>query len=107
MKLDGPGVVVIDRTENEGIYWSPQVYPEWAELNLIRLFQDQPAGQGVEPHFHDGDEYSLFVTTIGRSLARGYESPRSAQYGVLYACWHASSPPDVRSSFCCCRGGRA
>lgn len=57
--------VAIDKSDNEKIYWHPRVYPSWSELNVLRLFPNHVSGQGVEPHFHDGDEYWLFLDGIG------------------------------------------
>ena len=55
----------LGRPTMRGLYWYPRVYPTWSELNVFRLFPNHSSGQGVEPHFHDGDEYWLFLGGVG------------------------------------------
>ena len=66
MRLTAGGLTSICRLENDDNYWEQERYPDWAELNILKLFTNQQAGWGVEPHFHDGDEYWLFVEGEGQ-----------------------------------------
>ena len=49
---------------SNNIYWEQGIYPDWTALSAFRHFPDQQIGTGVEPHYHDTDEWWLF--TAGR-----------------------------------------
>lgn len=52
-----------DRDANQ-VYWQQGIYPAWTALSAYRHFPTGMPGTGVEPHYHDNDEFWLF--TAGR-----------------------------------------
>jgi len=55
--------MLISQNSNS-IYWEQGVYPDWTAFSAFRHFPNQMRGTGVEPHYHDNDEFWLF--TAGR-----------------------------------------
>src|SRR5215471_11246946 len=47
--------------------WDEDLYPEWARIRLFRHTPNQRTGHGVEPHYHDCDEFWLFVSGRGEA----------------------------------------
>ena len=64
MIIETPGYVIRSLNSNE-VYWEPDVYPAWTPLRTFRPFPNQRRGNGVEPHYHDGDELWLFTSGRG------------------------------------------
>ena len=70
--------------------WDEHLYPEWAAIRILRYTPEQRKGQGVEPHYHDCDEYWHFTSGYGEAWLDGqvYEiTPNSAVYtpmGVVH-----------------------
>jgi mannose-6-phosphate isomerase-like protein (cupin superfamily) len=46
-------------------YFGRSGYPDWTDLNTFCDFPDQRIGSGVEPHYHDFDEFWLFYSGRG------------------------------------------
>jgi len=46
-------------------YWSQDLYPSWAALTTLQYLPGQRTGAGVEPHYHDNDEFWLFLSGRG------------------------------------------
>jgi mannose-6-phosphate isomerase-like protein (cupin superfamily) len=57
--------------------WDEDRYPEWAKLRLFRNTPNQKTGHGVEPHYHDCDEFWLFVSGEGEAWLDGESFPVS------------------------------
>jgi mannose-6-phosphate isomerase-like protein (cupin superfamily) len=66
MRLDLGDAVVISADELDRLYWEPDIYPAWCALNVFRLVPDRVQPWGPEPHYHDVDEYWLFVYGYGQ-----------------------------------------
>ncbi len=70
--------------------WDEHLYPDWAKIRLLRHTPDQRQGNGVEPHYHDCDEYWHFITGHGEAWLDGqlYEiTPNTTVYtpmGVVH-----------------------
>ena len=70
--------------------WDEHLYPEWAKIRLLRHTPAQRQGNGVEPHYHDCDEYWHFITGYGEAWVDGqlYEiTPNTTVYtpmGVVH-----------------------
>ncbi len=70
--------------------WDEHLYPEWAKIRLLRHTPAQRQGNGVEPHYHDCDEYWHFITGYGEAWLDGqlYEiTPNTTVYtpmGVVH-----------------------
>ncbi len=58
--------------------WESTLFPAWAECNAFYLVLDQKTGQGVEPHYHDGDEFWLFLSGRGEGWLDGERFPIEA-----------------------------
>lgn len=56
-------------------YWGGQLHPEWAALRMIRHIPGQRTGAGVEPHYHDADEFWLFLSGRGEVWLDGQSAP--------------------------------
>ncbi len=65
MLLRNAGITAISSDLNNSRYWEPSIYPSWSRLNVFTLIAGKPPGWGPEPHFHDIDEYWLFVGGFG------------------------------------------
>ena len=46
------------------LHWDEKLYPAWAAIIAFHLFPQQ-VGNGVEPHYHDNDEFWLFTAGQG------------------------------------------
>ena len=44
------------------VYWNQEWFPEWAATRTFMHSPDQKRGYGPEPHYHDMDEFWLFIT---------------------------------------------
>ena len=70
--------------------WNELLYPEWAKIRLLRHTPNQQRGDGVEPHYHDCDEYWHFISGYGEAWLDGqlYEiTPNTTVYtpmGVVH-----------------------
>lgn len=60
---------------NRSEYWGENLHPEWAALRMMRHFPGQRTGAGVEPHYHDADEFWLFLSGRGEVWLDGQSSP--------------------------------
>ena len=67
MFVDVPGIVGFAEAVNSSIYWLPEQYPRWGELNVLVPLLGRGRGTGAEPHFHDGHEYWLFLDGLGEA----------------------------------------
>ena len=67
MFVDVPGIVGFAEAVNSSIYWLPEQYPRWGELNALVPLLGRGRGTGAEPHFHDGHEYWLFLDGLGEA----------------------------------------
>ena len=67
MIIDDAAYVIRSLNSNR-TYWEQGVFPEWTALNCYRHYPDGGTGTGVEPHYHDNDEFWLF--TAGRGEVR-------------------------------------
>ena len=52
------------------LHWDEKLYPKWAAIIAVHLFPQQ-LGHGVEPHYHDNDEFWLFTTGRGEVWLQG------------------------------------
>ena len=58
--------LIFDSALNSGRnYWNQDLYPQWADLRTLQYFPGQRTGAGVEPHYHDNDEFWLFLSGRG------------------------------------------
>ncbi len=73
--------MVISSNSNNA-YWVEALYPRWAAINTFRYFPGQKKGQGVEPHYHDGDELWLFLSGRGEVWLDGKTFPLTANTAV-------------------------
>lgn len=54
------------RSQNDNqVYWEQGMYPEWVRISALRSIPGQQRGAGVEPHYHDNDEFWLFLSGQG------------------------------------------
>ena len=62
--------MIADSRVNNGVdtYWNQEWFPEWANTRTFIHIPDQKRGYGPEPHYHDMDEFWLFITN-GRGEA--------------------------------------
>ncbi len=60
MKLSGERYEILSSKDANVDYWQQDVFPDWAAINLFKTYPIEPAGSGVEPHYHDADEIWLF-----------------------------------------------
>jgi mannose-6-phosphate isomerase-like protein (cupin superfamily) len=75
MRLDGNRYAIFSHADNNPAYSDDEVYPEWTVLKLFRYYPDQLRGAGVEPHYHDMDEFWLFVDGTGEAWLDGVVHP--------------------------------
>lgn len=52
-------------------YWDQGAYPNWTAVNVFIYTPGQRTGCGAEPHYHDCDEFWLFVTGHGETQLDG------------------------------------
>ena len=67
-------------------HWEAEPYPEWCALTGIAYVPDQPAGSGIEPHYHDCDEFWLFTAGQGEGWMDGQRydiTPNIAVYNPM------------------------
>ena len=65
MVLRGDRHVIVSESANRG-YWTGGHYPDaWTPVSVFKRYDPEPKGSGVEPHYHDGDEFWLFVEGEG------------------------------------------
>ena len=90
MVLRGDRHVIVSESVNRG-YWTGGHYPEaWTPVSIFKRYAPEPRGSGVEPHFHDGDEFWLFAEGEGEVWLgdRAYPiTPNTAVYtprGVVH-----------------------
>ena len=80
---------IVSRNSNN-VYWEEGLYPDWAAINTFRDYPHEPPGRGVEPHYHDGDEFWLFTSGRGEVWLGGKSfeiTPNTAVYtpmGVVH-----------------------
>lgn len=81
-------MVISDRSNNIAaamkglLHWDEGLYPNWAAINAFHLFP-QSEGNGVEPHYHDNDEFWLFTAGRGEIWLDG-NSSQSTPNTVMY-----------------------
>lgn len=56
------------------LHWDENLYPDWAAIISFHLFP-QKIGGGVEPHYHDNDEFWLFAAGQGEVWLDGKSFP--------------------------------
>ena len=90
MVLRGEGCVIVSESANYA-YWSYGHYPEeWTPVSVFKRYEPEPKGTGVEPHYHDGDEFWLFSEGEGEVWLDGKSysiTPNTAVYtpsGVVH-----------------------
>ena len=90
MVLRGDRHVIVSESVNRG-YWTGGHYPEsWTPVSVFKRYDQEPKGSGVEPHYHDGDEFWLFAEGEGEVWLgdRAYPiTPNTAVYtprGVVH-----------------------
>lgn len=60
------------RSNNSNVhYWEQDVYPRWTPLRVYRPISNQKQGGGVEPHYHDNDEFWFFTSGYGEAWLNG------------------------------------
>ncbi|MDE0222474.1 MAG: cupin domain-containing protein [Spirochaetaceae bacterium] len=65
MVLRGERHIIVSENANRG-YWTGGHYPEaWTPVSVFKRYDREPRGSGVEPHYHDGDEFWLFAEGEG------------------------------------------
>jgi mannose-6-phosphate isomerase-like protein (cupin superfamily) len=64
MIIRKPSYMLISANSHRGRYQEQDFYPEWALLSGI-VHGQLATGQGVEPHYHDCDEFWIFNTGRG------------------------------------------
>ena len=74
MILRGPNFQVISKNSNAE-YYSGGFYPEWTPLAGIHDMAVRPMGSGVEPHYHDNDEFWFWATGYGEVWVDGKNMP--------------------------------
>ena len=72
MILSNDNYVVYSRNSNTH-YWEQGIFPTWTAINTLIWIPGQQRGAGVEPHYHDCDEFWLF--TAGRGEVWSTASP--------------------------------
>jgi mannose-6-phosphate isomerase-like protein (cupin superfamily) len=75
VRLDGERYAILSHEENNPAYSDDEGYPEWTILKLFRYYPDQKIGAGVEPHYHDMDEFWLFIDGRGEAWLDGVVHP--------------------------------
>src|SRR5688500_10869542 len=63
---------MIVETENYAVIsrqtpWRQDLFPAWVGIDRLRYFPGQRKGAGVEPHYHDCDEFWLFISGRGEA----------------------------------------
>ncbi len=76
--------VVMSHNSNDPFnsYWEVGPYPDWTFMLTIGYFTDQAAGHGVEPHYHDCDEFWLFSKGHGEAWIDGQTHRLTANTAV-------------------------
>ena len=67
-------------------HWEAEPYPAWCALTGIAHVSGSPPGTGIEPHYHDCDEFWLFTAGRGEGWLDGelYEiMPNTAVYNSM------------------------
>lgn len=89
MIVRGDGYQIISKNSN-GNYYSGRIYPDWTPIAGIHEFPPRPKGSGVEPHYHDNDEFWFWATghgevwLDGKNLAVGPNSVTYTPMGVVH-----------------------
>ena len=65
MKLSGEHYEILSSKNAKVTYWQQGIFPKWAAISLFTTYPVEPAGSGVEPHYHDADEIWLFSAGRG------------------------------------------
>ena len=77
MIIGTDGYLIVSRNSNKPA-WESTLFPAWAGFNSFYLVLDQETGHGVEPHYHDGDEFWLFLSGRGEGWLDGERFPIEA-----------------------------
>jgi mannose-6-phosphate isomerase-like protein (cupin superfamily) len=67
-------------------HWEAEPYPAWAALTGIAYVATIGIGEGIEPHYHDCDEFWLFGAGQGEGWmdTHPYEvTPNTAVYNAM------------------------
>jgi len=72
--IRGMDYQIISKNSNSE-YYSGDFYPEWTPVAGIHGFPPRPRGSGVEPHYHDNDEFWFWVTGRGEVWLDGKNLP--------------------------------
>lgn len=83
VRTDRYAVISDNANDPINLYWEKVPYPDWTFMLTIGYFTDQPTGLGVEPHYHDCDEFWLFATGHGEAWLDG-QSHRLTANTVVY-----------------------
>jgi mannose-6-phosphate isomerase-like protein (cupin superfamily) len=65
---------VISKNSNAE-YYSGDIYPDWTPIAGIHDFPVRAIGSGVEPHYHDNDEFWFWATGRGEVWLDGKNIP--------------------------------
>jgi len=72
--VKGPNFQVISKNSNSE-YYSGDIYPDWTPIAGIHDMAPRPKGGGVEPHYHDNDEFWFWATGRGEVWLDGVNIP--------------------------------
>jgi mannose-6-phosphate isomerase-like protein (cupin superfamily) len=67
-------------------YWGGELFPDWTSIRTLMYFPGQKMGHGPEPHYHDCDEFWMFVTGRGHLWLDGKEyefTPGTVAYNPM------------------------
>jgi mannose-6-phosphate isomerase-like protein (cupin superfamily) len=99
MIVKGDGYIIASANENTD-YWGGNLFPQWASIRTLMYFPRQPVGHGPEPHYHDCDEFWMFVTGRGHLWLDGTEyefTPGTVAYNPMGAVHEFHSYTEVET----------
>ena len=99
MIVKGDGYIVASANENTD-YWGGDLFPQWASIRTLMYFPRQPVGHGPEPHYHDCDEFWMFVAGRGHLWLDGKEyefTPGTVAYNPMGAVHEFHSYTEVET----------
>src|SRR5580658_9922340 len=99
MIIRAENYVVASSNENTD-YWGGDLFPKWASIRTLMYFPGQPMGHGPEPHYHDCDEFWMFVTGRGHLWLNGKEyefTPGTVAYNPMGAVHEFHSYTEVET----------
>jgi mannose-6-phosphate isomerase-like protein (cupin superfamily) len=99
MIIRAENYVVASASENTD-YWGGELFPGWASIRTLMYFPGQKVGHGPEPHYHDCDEFWMFVTGRGHLWLNGKEyefTPGTVAYNPMGAVHEFHSYTEVET----------